>query len=43
MANPNDPGAHDTNIDDYVMDPGDLVTLSDGIGTVSALVLATAL
>jgi len=43
MANPNDPGAHPSNIDDYVNDPGDLVTLSGGIGTVSALVLATAL
>ncbi len=43
LANPDDPGAHPTNIDDYQNDPGDQVTLSGGIGTVSALVLATAL
>ena len=43
LANPNDPGAHPTNIDDYQNDPGDQVTLSGGIGMVSALVLATAL
>ncbi len=43
LANPHDPGAHPTNYDNYVNDPGDLVTLSGGIGTVSALVLATAL
>ena len=43
LANPNDPGAHPSNYDNWVNDPGDLVTLSGGIGTVSALVLATAL
>jgi hypothetical protein len=43
VANPDDPGAHPINIDNYVNDPGDQVTLSGGIGTVSALVLATAL
>ncbi len=43
LANPDDPGAHPSNYDNYQNDPGDLVTLSGGIGTVSALVLATAL
>ena len=40
MANPDDPGMHNPNIDDHVNDPGDTITLSGGIGTVSALVLA---
>ncbi len=43
LANPGDVGAHPTNIDDHVYDPGDQVTLSGGIGTVSALVLSTTL